>query len=195
MAIVFTNMDELCNFKTQDALRRVFDGLPENPYMRGPTLNFVSCGVLVSFLGGFTGGQLTRHFYFLARQIKTLLLSSFFNLWIVYVYKWLYSDLYEMLYVSYKWRLVMAAKIKTRRVYLAQNDGYKDVENALTLLVLRIIQRAQADVAMGPARGKEHYLSAVVFFESEFYRLLLDYLSVAMADFEPDRLILPVGCE
>ena len=89
----------------------------------------------------------------------------------------------------------MTAKIKARRVYLAQSDGCKDVENPLTLLVLRIIQRAQADVALGPREGKRHYLSAVEFFEGDFYRLMLDYLSVAVADFEPDRVIVPVGCD
>jgi len=89
----------------------------------------------------------------------------------------------------------MAAKIKSRRIYVAQNDGYAGVDKPLALLVLRIIQRAQADVLMGPRRGKHDYWSAVLFFESELYRLMLDYLSAVMADFEPGEGLLPWGVE
>lgn len=89
----------------------------------------------------------------------------------------------------------MTAMIKTRRMYVNGNDGYGGVGNPLALLVLRIIQRAQLDVMMGPRRGKHDYWSAVVFFESELYGLMLDYLSAVMADFEPGEGLLPWGVE
>lgn len=65
----------------------------------------------------------------------------------------------------------------------------------IAVLLLAVIQQAQRDIQMGPARAGRNYISAVNFFESPIYESYLEMLEVLIEDFRlyGGALPLPKG--
>lgn len=82
---------------------------------------------------------------------------------------------------------------KSRKLTLKTNRG--EIGDPWAMLALAIVERAARDFRMGPRLGKQHYLSAVNFFESDFYRLCLDVVAAVVPDFRPGEGFLPVGVD
>lgn len=68
-------------------------------------------------------------------------------------------------------------------------------QEPMLILVLRVIEQAAQDYRKGPRRGGKHFATALAFFRSPLYRLMLEYVSLYVPDFDPDTVIYPEGVE
>lgn len=66
------------------------------------------------------------------------------------------------------------------------------------MLCLRIIHFAAVDVRKGRRGGKterDNYDSAIVFFRSGYYKMMMDYVALSVPNFDYDGQLLPEGVE
>lgn len=80
----------------------------------------------------------------------------------------------------------------SQRMVLSKGDKRAD---PWAMLALAVIERAARDFRMGPRLGKDHYLSAVYFFEGDFYQLCLDVVAACVPGFKPVDGLLPAGVD
>lgn len=75
-----------------------------------------------------------------------------------------------------------------RSVFLVDRSHVTGMPPPLVKLVLGIIREAQRDIVAGrTVRNKNNYDDAVLFFQSDYYQFLLDYVSCWFPDI-PHRL-------
>ncbi|HIP70092.1 MAG TPA: hypothetical protein EYH05_01695 [Anaerolineae bacterium] len=65
--------------------------------------------------------------------------------------------------------------------------------DGLVRLTLMIIKQAADDYQCGPQRNYGYYISACQFFNSAYYRMLLDFVATYLPDFEAFDGLYPAG--